>query len=108
LAYKGCFIIGRSTCILPEEGIQSEGFRNLWKEIVSCRDQALSSSLCFEGSDVNEEINNMMDGIPEDESNGYKCNSFDDATNDGTLNFFKKKFMSEGTNEEGNAKAKEE
>jgi hypothetical protein len=75
---------------------------------MSCKDQALSSSLRIEGSNVNEEINNTMDGIPEDESNGYRCNNFDDATNDGTLKrtFFDS--MSEGTNEEGNGKAKEE
>jgi hypothetical protein len=44
-----------------------------------------------------------MGGIPKDESDGYKCNSFHDATNDGIL---KRTFnsMNEGTNEEGNDK----
>ncbi len=42
-------------------------------------------SLCSEGFDVNEEINNTMGGIPRNESHGYKCDSSDDATNDGTL-----------------------
>jgi hypothetical protein len=46
----------------------------LWKRRVFDRDHILSSSLWFEGFDVNEEINNMMDGILEDKSNGYTYN----------------------------------
>ncbi len=60
--------------------------------------------LCFEGSDINEEISNTMDGILEDESNGYKCNSFDDGTL--RITFFD--FMSEGTNVKGNGEEEEE
>jgi len=39
-----------------------------------------------------------MDGIPKDKSCGYKCNSFEDATSDGTLRktFFES--MNEGMN----------
>jgi hypothetical protein len=50
----------------------------------------------------------MMGGILEDESNGYKCNSFDDATSDGTLKRTSFNFMNEGMNEEGNGKEEEE
>ncbi len=71
------------------------------KRKTSCRDWAFSPSLKFEGFNVNEEIKNMMDGILEDESNGYKCNISNDATNDDIL---RRTFnsMTEGTNEEGN------
>lgn len=66
-----------------------------------CKIQALFSSLRSKGFDVNEKINNMMDGTHEDEFNGYMCNIFDDATNDGTLRRTSFNFMNEGTNEEG-------
>jgi hypothetical protein len=49
-----------------------------------------------------------MDGIPIDKSNGYRCNSFDDATNDGALKRTYFDSMSEGMNEEGNGEEKEE
>jgi len=35
-----------------------------------CKDQAFSSSLHFEGFEINEEINNEMDGTLEDKSDG--------------------------------------
>ncbi len=66
-----CFCLARDISMLKEEfvfllekGIQEEGFNNLWKIIVSCRDHVLSSSLRCEGFDVDEEINNMMNDIP--------------------------------------------
>jgi hypothetical protein len=55
---------------LSKESIQEKGFSN------SCRDHALSSSLRFEGFDVDEEINNMMNGTLQDKSDGYMCNIF--------------------------------
>jgi hypothetical protein len=39
---------------LLKEGIQHEGFSNLQKRRMSCRNWAFSSSLCFEGFDINE------------------------------------------------------
>jgi hypothetical protein len=50
----------------------------------------------------------MMDGIPKDKSNGYMCNSFDDAISDGILRKISFDCMSEGTNEEGNGEEEEE
>ncbi len=73
-----------------------------------CKNQALSSSLRSKGFDVNEEINNTMDGIPKDEYNEYMCNIFDDATNDGTLKRASFNSMNEGTNEEGNGEEEQE
>ncbi len=70
---------------LAKEGIQQEGFSNLWTKRIFYRDQALSPSLHSKGFDVNEEINNTMDSILEDKFDGYRCKFFDDATNDGTL-----------------------
>lgn len=58
---------------LAKEGIQQNGFSNLWKRKMSCIDQALSSSLRSKGFNVKEEINNTMDGTLEDKSNGYRC-----------------------------------
>jgi hypothetical protein len=55
-------LLEKTLVILSKEGIQQEGFNNLQKKRVSCRDQVLSSSLHFKGFDVNEEINNTMDG----------------------------------------------
>ncbi len=75
---------------------------------MSCKDYVLSSSLRSEGFDVNEEINNTMDGIPKEESCGYKCNSFEDATSDGTLRKASFESMREGMNGEGNGKEEEE
>jgi hypothetical protein len=49
-----------------------------------------------------------MDGTLEDESDGYRSNNSDDATNDGTLRRTSYGSMSEGTNEEGNGKKEEE
>ncbi len=66
---------------LAKEGIQQKGLRNLWKRKLSCRYQAFASSLHSKGFDVNEKINNTMDGTPEDKSNGYRCNISNDATN---------------------------
>jgi hypothetical protein len=87
---------------LLEEGIQEEGFSNLRKRKVSSKNHALFSCLPFKGFDVDEEINNTMDGTPQDESNGYMCNISNDANNDGTLKRFFSDSMSEGMNEEGN------
>jgi hypothetical protein len=95
-------ILEKELVFLLEEDIQQEGFSNLWKNKMSCKDQALSSSLHFEGFDVNEEINNMMDGTPEDKFDGYRCKISDDAISDGTLRRASFDSMSEGTNEEGN------
>jgi hypothetical protein len=75
---------------------------------MSCRDQAFSSSLCSKGFDINEEINNIMNGIPKDEYNGYMFNNFDDATSDGTLRRTYSNSMSDITNEEGNGEEEEE
>ncbi len=50
----------------------------------------------------------MMDGIPKDESNGYRCNNFNGATSDGILRRTSSNSMSEGTNEEGHGKEEEE
>jgi hypothetical protein len=55
---------------LLEKGIQEEGLSNLWKVRMSCRDHVLSSFLRSKGFDVDEEINNTMNGTPQDESNG--------------------------------------
>ncbi len=52
---------------------------------MSYRDHTFSSSLWCEGFDVDEEIINMMNGTPQDEFNGYRCNISNDANNDGTL-----------------------
>jgi hypothetical protein len=49
-----------------------------------------------------------MDGTPEDVSDGYRCKSSNDATNDGTLRRTSSGSMSEGTNEEGNGEEEEE
>jgi hypothetical protein len=70
---------------LAHEDNQQEGFSNLWKRKVFCRDEALSTSLHYEEFNVNEEIDIMMDGTIGDKFNGYKCYSFDDANNAGSL-----------------------
>jgi hypothetical protein len=49
------------------------------------RNHAFSSSLQFEGFDVNEKINNTMDGIHKDKYDGNMCNIYNDANNDGIL-----------------------
>jgi hypothetical protein len=38
---------------------------------MSYRDHTLSSSLQSKGFDIDEEINNMMNGIPQDKLDGY-------------------------------------
>jgi hypothetical protein len=48
----------------------------------------------------------MMGGITQHEFDGYMCNIFYDATNDGTLKRTFFNFMNEGTNEERNGKKK--
>jgi len=50
-----------------------------------CKDHALSSSLQFKRFDVDEEVNNMMNGIPQDECNGYMCNIFYYSNSGGTV-----------------------
>jgi hypothetical protein len=47
-------------------------------------------------------------GTLEDESDGYRCNSSNDATSDGTLRRTFSGSMSEGTNEEINGEEEEE
>ncbi len=108
LAYKGCFLVGISTWIYIEKGIQPEGFNNLQKKNCLVKIRLSLHPLRFEGSNINEEINNMMDGIPEDESNGYMCNNCDGATINGTLKRTFFDFMNEGMNEEGNGEKEEE
>ncbi len=49
-----------------------------------------------------------MDGIPKDKSNGYRCNSSNDATSDDTLRITYFDSMNEGMNEEGNGEKEEE
>jgi hypothetical protein len=48
-----------------------------------------------------------MNGIPQDESDGYKCNISNDSNSDGTMRrgFFNS--MNERWNEEGNGKEKQ-
>jgi hypothetical protein len=109
-----CFWLARDVSMLEEEvifllqeGIQKEGFNNLWKSKMSGGDHILSSPKQYEGFDVDEEINNMMNGIPQDESNGYRCDIFDDSSSDGIVK--KGSYsMSEGWDEEGNGKKKHE
>jgi hypothetical protein len=50
----------------------------------------------------------MMNGTPQDEFDGYRCNIFDDSINDGIVKFFFSDFMNEGWNEEGNGKEEQE
>jgi hypothetical protein len=50
----------------------------------------------------------MMDGNPENESNGYKCNSSNGATSDGTLRRVSFDSINESTNEIRNGKEEEE
>lgn len=61
------------------------------------------ASLCSKKCNVNEKIDIMMDGIVDNELNGYKCYSSDNANNEGNL---RKTFnsMRERRNEEGNDK----
>jgi hypothetical protein len=54
------------------------------------------------------EINNTMDGIPEDKSNGYMYNISNDANSDGTLKRTFSNSMSESTNEERNNEEEKE
>jgi hypothetical protein len=96
---KDVSMLEKKLVFLLKEDIQQEGLSNLLKRKVSCRNQVLSPSLCSEGFDVNENINNKMDGTPEDESNGYKCNIFYDATNGGILKRASSNSMNENTNE---------
>jgi hypothetical protein len=63
---------------------------------VSCRDQAFFASLCL------EEIDIMMNGSVNDESNAYKCYNSNDATNEGNLKKTSFNSMNEGRNEETN------
>jgi hypothetical protein len=71
---------------------------------VSSRYHVLSSSLQYEGFNVDKEINNTMNGTPEDESDGYMCNISDDVNIDGILRRTFSDFMNERWNEEGNGK----
>ncbi len=75
---------------------------------MSCRNHAFSSSLRFNGFEVDEEINYTMDGTPQDRSNGYRCNISGDANNNGTLRRIFFDSMSEGMNEEGNGYEEQE
>jgi hypothetical protein len=75
---------------------------------VSCGDHIFSSCLQYERFDVDEEINDMMNGIPQDEFDGYRCNISNDSINDGTMRKGFYDSMSEGWNEEGNGKEEQE
>ncbi len=105
-----CFWLVKDVSMLEEElvfllekGIQEEGFSNLWKRgIMFCRDRIFSSSLQSKGFDIDEEIKNTMNGTPQDESNGYKCNISFDSNNDGTMTRGSSNSMNEGWNEERN------
>jgi hypothetical protein len=68
---------------------------------VSNRNFVFFSSSQFEGFDVDEKNINMMNGTPQDESNGHKCNIFNDSNDDGIMRrrFFY--FMNERWDEEG-------
>jgi hypothetical protein len=46
----------------------------------------------------------MMNGIPQDEFDGYRCNISDDSINDDTVKKSFYDFMIEGWNEERNGK----
>jgi hypothetical protein len=101
LACKGCFHVGKKGCISIEEGIQEKGFSNL-------RDHTFSSSSQFEGFDADEEINNTMNGTPQEKSNGYMCNIFYDSSNDGTVRGHSFDSMGEGWDEKGNGEKEQE
>jgi hypothetical protein len=99
---KDVSMLEEELVFLLEEGIQEEGFNNLWKGRMSCRYHTFSSSLQFKGLDIDEEIKNIMNVIPQDESDGYKCNIFYDSNNDGTMRRGSFNSMNERWNEEGN------
>lgn len=67
---------------LSKEDNQQIGFSNLHMKRLFCKDQVLSSSLHSKGFDVNEEINNEMDGTPKVEFDGYNYDSSNDATSE--------------------------
>jgi hypothetical protein len=85
---------------LPKKGNQEKGFSNFQKRKVSYKNHVLSSSLRSKGFDVDEEINNIMNGTSKDKSNGYMCNISNDSNNDGILKKSYFYFMNEGWNEE--------
>jgi hypothetical protein len=101
-------MLEKKNIFLLEEGIQNEGFSNLWKRRVYYRDHVLSSSLRSKGFDVNEEINYTKDGTLEDEFDGYMCNISKDANSDGTLRRASYDSMNESTNEERNNETEKE
>ncbi len=74
------------------------------KKTMYYRDHAFFSSLWLQAVDVNEKINNMMDGYLEDEYNKYMCNIFNDVNNDGILKKTSADSMIKGTNEKINGK----
>ncbi len=69
---------------------------------MSCKDHTPFSSLQSKGFDVDEEINNTMNGIPQDELDGYWCNISDDSNSDGIVTRGSSDSMNEGWNEKGN------
>jgi hypothetical protein len=69
---------------------------------MSCKDHTLSSSLQFKGFYVDEEVNNMMNGTLQEESDGYMCNIFYGSNSDGTMRRGFSDSKSEGWDEEGN------
>jgi hypothetical protein len=71
---KDISMLEEEVIFLLEEGIQEEGYTNLHNNKVSSRD-FFFLILQFEGFDVDEEIINSMNGTPQDEYNGYKCNN---------------------------------
>jgi hypothetical protein len=64
------FLLGKTLVFPQNKDIQHEGFSNLPMKRMFCKDQAFSSSLHFGGFEINEEINNGMDGTLEDKSSG--------------------------------------
>ncbi len=63
-------LLEETLVFLLKEDIQYEGFSNLPMRRMFYEDQALSSFLHFEGFEINEEINNEMDGTFENKFDG--------------------------------------
>jgi hypothetical protein len=78
------------------------------KKKKSYRNHILSSSLQSKGFDIDEEINNMMNGIPQDELDEYHCNISDDSNSDGIVRRGSSDSMNEGSNEKGNGEEEHE
>ncbi len=97
-------LLEETLVFLLKEDIQHEGFNNLNMRRMFCKDHVFFSSLHFEGFEINEEINNEMDGILKDKFNGYNYDNFNDPTSEGIFRRTSFESMNEGTNEDGNGK----